>query len=93
MEINGTTITILSHYPYILCHFATAYTNMLCGFVSCMQMVVEGSVVGSAGSVGGCNVQCTCYTEHSRYGLLQCLQSLQFTYAHYVLLSTTHTLD
>jgi len=21
------------------------------------------------GSVGGCNVQCSCYTEHGRYGL------------------------
>ena len=29
---------------------------MLCVFVSCVQRVVEGSVVGSAGSVGGCNV-------------------------------------
>ena len=56
----------LSHHPYILCHFAAAYTNMLCVFVSCVQRVVEGNMVGSAGSacwcawgggyvVGGCN--------------------------------------
>jgi len=56
------------------------YTNMLCVFLSCVQRVVEGSVVGSAESacwrawgvgyvVGGCNVQCTCYTEHDRCGL------------------------
>ena len=54
---------------------------MLCVFVCCVQRVVEGSVVGSAGSavdvhawgvgyvVGGCNIQCTFYTEHGRYGL------------------------
>ena len=33
------------HHPYILCHFAAAYTNMLCVFVGCVQRVVEGSVV------------------------------------------------
>ena len=38
--------TVISHHPYILCHFATAYTNMLCVFLSCVQRVV----VGSAGS-------------------------------------------
>ena len=48
--------------------------------ICCVQRVVEGSVVGSAGSacwcawgvgyvVGGCNVQCTCYTDHGRRGL------------------------
>ena len=51
---------------------------MLCVFLSCVQRVVEGSVVGSAGEcmlvcmgyvVGGSNVQCTCYIEHGRCGL------------------------
>ena len=41
--------TTLPYHPYILCHFAATYTNMLV-FVSCVQRrVVEGSVVGSAG--------------------------------------------
>ena len=43
MGIND--ITTLSHHPYILCHFATTYTSMLC--VCCVQRrVVEGSGVG-----------------------------------------------
>ena len=48
--------------------------------VCCVQRVVEGSVVGSAGSacwcawgvgyvVGGCNVQCSFHTEHGRFGI------------------------
>ena len=49
-ELDGNDTTTLSHHPYILCLFAAAYTNMLCVFVSCVQRVVEGSVVGSAGS-------------------------------------------
>ena len=31
---------LLSHHPHILCHFATAYTNMLCVFVTCVQRVI-----------------------------------------------------
>ena len=49
---------------------------MLCVFASCVERVVEGSVVstcrcawGLGYVVGGCNVQCICYTEHGRYGL------------------------
>ena len=43
---NGNDTTTLSHHPYILYHFATAYRNL---FVSCVQRrVVEGSVVSSA---------------------------------------------
>ena len=49
-ELDGNDTTTLSHHLYILCLFAAAYTNMLCVFVSCVQRVVEGSVVGSAGS-------------------------------------------
>ena len=30
-------------------HTIAAYINMLCVFASCVQRVVEGSVVGSAG--------------------------------------------
>ena len=52
VELDGNDTTTLSHHPYILCLFAATYTNMLCGFVSCVERVVEGSVVGSAGS--GC---------------------------------------
>ena len=42
MGINDTTT--LSHHPYILCHFATTYTKMVC--VCCAQREVEGSGVG-----------------------------------------------
>ena len=46
---------------------------MLCVFVSCVQRVVESSVVSACRGVGyvvgGCNVQCTCCTDHGRYGL------------------------
>ena len=34
-----------------------------------MQWVVLGVHVDVGYVVGGCNVQCTCYTEHGRYGL------------------------
>ena len=44
-KLDGNDTTTLSHHPYILCHFAAAYTNMLCVFVSCVQGFVEGSVV------------------------------------------------
>ena len=47
-ELDGDDTTTLSYHPYILCLFAATYINMLCGFVSCVQRVVEGSVVGSA---------------------------------------------
>ena len=43
--LDGNDTPTRSHHPYILCHFAAAYTNTLCVFV---QSVVEGSVVGSA---------------------------------------------
>ena len=52
-KLDGNDTTTLSHHPYILCHFATTYTNMVCMFLIkyyCEQMVVEARVVGSAGS-------------------------------------------
>ena len=77
-QLDGNDTTTLSHHPYILCHLAAAYTNMIC--VSYVHKVMEGSVVGSAGSVCACMgsrlccgwLQCTMYllyTEHGRYGL------------------------
>ena len=41
-KLDGNDTTTLSHHPYILCHFTTICTNMLC--VCCVQKrVVEGS--------------------------------------------------
>ena len=30
-KLDGNDTTTLSHHPYILCRFATACTNMICG--------------------------------------------------------------
>ena len=49
-KLDGNDTTTPFHHSYILSHFATAYTNMLSVFVSCVQRVVEGNVVGGAGS-------------------------------------------
>ena len=75
MGINDTT-TLLRH-PYILCHFAATYTNVL---VACREGLWKavGSVVVGAHVVHltcmeselCCGLlQCSCYTEHGRYGL------------------------
>ena len=30
IKLDGNDTTTSTHHPYILCHFATTYTNMLC---------------------------------------------------------------
>jgi len=74
MGINDTTT--LSHHPYILCHFATTYTNMVC--VCCVWLwKAVGSVVVGVYCIFMCMeselccglLQCSCCTEHGRYGL------------------------
>ena len=35
MKLDGNDTTTVSHRPYILCHFAATYTNMVCMFVGC----------------------------------------------------------
>ena len=32
-KLDGNDTTTLSHHPYILCHFATGCTNMICVFL------------------------------------------------------------
>ena len=75
--IDGNDTTTLHTIP-TSCAILPPLTQIyfVCLFVCCVQGFVEGSAVGSAVSacgvdyvVGGCNVQCTCYTEHGRYGL------------------------
>ena len=34
-KLDGNDTTTLSHHPYILCHFAATYTNMVCVLVVC----------------------------------------------------------
>ena len=55
-NLYGNITTTLSHHPYILCMFATSYTNMIC----VLPIVVsrEGLVVRIVSGVcsGGCVV-------------------------------------
>ena len=67
--IDGNDSTTLSHHSYILCHFAAAYTNMLCVFVSCVQRVVEDSVVSAWVMFWVAAIYNVLATEHGRYGL------------------------
>ena len=41
-KLDGNDTTTLSHHPYILCHFATACTNMICVFFVVVGWVVVG---------------------------------------------------
>ena len=76
--LDGNDTTTLSHHPYVLCHFSITCTNMLCVFVVCRGLwkAVWWVVVGvwcmlmCMGSGLCCVwVQCSCHSEHGRYGL------------------------
>ena len=47
-QTNGNDTTILSHHPYILCHFGSYALHV---FVSCVHNRVEGSWESIAGCV------------------------------------------
>ena len=95
MELSKTSqtrweCTAITHHPYTLCHFANCNYFV---FVSCVhRRVLEGSGVGveymlmCIESELCCGwLQCSCYTEHGRYGL-SCMLRLWSPWAVYGML-------
>ena len=75
-KLDRNDTTTISHHPYILCHFANYALCLLVVCIGGLWKAVGWVVLGvecmlmCMGSELCCGwLQCSCYTEHGRYGL------------------------